>query len=305
MKKIFHFAAIVTAIALVFISCEGNSPDNGNNNNANNNNGNNNDVSVAVDGKLPGVFSVAEGKTVHFSQGNLQFVGGGTWRFAETQYKVIGALNANISTLVEGEAIDLFGWGTGDNPTQDSDNNADYATFTDWGVNPISNGGNKANMWRTLSSDEWFYLFRERKNAEALCGMGSVNEMNGVFILPDDWKLPEGLTFNPITYSMTWTDQYVIPPFFHYHNPAETSYEDNTYSLEQWAKMEAAGAVFLPCAGWRPGGRVAHVGKIGDYWSSTPYEEQFADMFSFDSAGLCPKMEGTDRFTGYSVRLVQ
>ena len=40
MKKIFHFAAIVTAIALVFISCEGNSPDNGNNNNANNNNGN-------------------------------------------------------------------------------------------------------------------------------------------------------------------------------------------------------------------------------------------------------------------------
>ncbi len=40
------------------------------------------------------------------------------------------------------------------------------ATFTDWGVNQISNGGNKENLWRTLSKSEWIYLCFTRTNAE-------------------------------------------------------------------------------------------------------------------------------------------
>ena len=38
---------------------------------------------VAVNGKLPGAFSVSPTKVVYFSQGNLQYVG--TWQFADNQ----------------------------------------------------------------------------------------------------------------------------------------------------------------------------------------------------------------------------
>ena len=62
----------------------------------------------------------------------------------------------------QGQRIDLFGWGTGANPTKNSADYNDYSTFTDSGTNPITNGGNQANMWRTLTNDEWNYLFNAR-----------------------------------------------------------------------------------------------------------------------------------------------
>ena len=97
----------------------------------------NNGASVAV-------FSVAQGSTVHFSRGNLQYQAStGMWRFAEHQYDHMGSANRNISSDNTGW-IDLFGWGTGNNPTKNSPNNSDYASFSDWGNNTISNGsGNK------------------------------------------------------------------------------------------------------------------------------------------------------------------
>lgn len=71
-----------------------------------------------------GVFSVAAGKTVSFSPGNLQFnavqgshlradgsISKGTWRFAENQWDYVGNENKNISENYDGW-IDLFGWGT-------------------------------------------------------------------------------------------------------------------------------------------------------------------------------------------------
>ena len=71
-----------------------------------------------------GVFSVAEGKTVSFAPGNLQYnaVQGshlradgtkakGTWRFAENQWDYVGYDNEKIAENYDGW-IDLFGWGT-------------------------------------------------------------------------------------------------------------------------------------------------------------------------------------------------
>ncbi len=63
-------------------------------------------------GALPGLFSVASGKRVKFSQGNLQYQAStDTWRFADHQYDFIGAANSNVSSTYDGW-IDLFGWGT-------------------------------------------------------------------------------------------------------------------------------------------------------------------------------------------------
>ena len=49
-------------------------------------------------GILPGIFSVSDSTTIHFSQGNLQYQAStNTWRFAEHQIDVIGDNNIYIT----------------------------------------------------------------------------------------------------------------------------------------------------------------------------------------------------------------
>ncbi len=244
------------------------------------------------EGALKGKFSVSATKQVYFSQGNLQYQAStGTWRFAENQYDVIGDDNKNISSTYSGW-IDLFGWGTSgyDNkyPYMTSTTSRDYGdgsndiagTNYDWGVcNAIINGGNKAGMWRTLTKDEWDYLNSTRTNASDLCGQATVNEQAGYILLPDGWSTPSGLTFTA--------------------NP--NNFTTNSYSASEWSKMEAAGAVFLPCAGNRFGTGVDDVGSYGYYWSSTAYDNYGAYGFNFNSGNA--DVYSSLRGFGYSVRL--
>ncbi len=115
----------------------------------------------ATEGALPGRFTINEnGDQVQFAQGNLQYQPStGKWRFAPNQYTVLLAENENITNPEYTGWLDLFAWGTGDNPMKLSLNDADYTIFTDWGSNPIENGGNTPNEWRTLSKEEWDKLF--------------------------------------------------------------------------------------------------------------------------------------------------
>ena len=77
-------------------------------------------------------FSVSSTQKVYFSKGNLQYIASSnTWQFASTQTEVIGNANSNISASYS-SPIDLFGWGTGTNPTDTSTDNANYSTFNDW-----------------------------------------------------------------------------------------------------------------------------------------------------------------------------
>ena len=214
-------------------------------------------------GALPGYFSVGEGVQVQFSRGNLQYNAlKAEWQFADQQYDYIGEDNANISESYEGW-IDLFGWGTGNNPTNTSTNNEDYPEFYDWGNNPISNGGYIESMWRTLTSEEWRYMFESRTNASNLYGAATVNGINGIVILPDGWSdIPDIFTFNP----------------------GSGAYSQNTYTYEEWSKMESAGAVFLPAAGSREGNAVSSVGTGGSYWSATYYGSGYAYDIGFTSS---------------------
>ena len=167
-------------------------------------------------GALTGRFTInASGDKITFSQGNLQYVG--TWQFAEHQWNCFSASQYN-------DHRDLFGWGTGDAPNKVSTNNSDYSTFTDWGTNAITNGGNKANVWRTLTKDEWVYLFYSRENAATLFGFGSVNGVNGLIILPDNWTTPEGASFTAST-TLGLTNQGT-----YYHNDNNNNYSHNTYT---------------------------------------------------------------------------
>lgn len=247
----------------------------------------------SIPGALSGRFTInASGEKVVFSQGNLQYVG--TWQFAENQWDC-------FSTSQYNDHRDLFGWGTGDAPNKVSDNNGDYGTFTDWGTNAITNGGNTENSgWRTLTKDEWVYLFYSRENAATLFGFGSVNGMNGLIILPDNWTTPEGASFTAST-TLGLTNQ-----GSYYHNDNNDNYSHNTYTAEQWAVMESAGAVFLPAAAYRHGvdSNINFTDLGGFYWSSTPSSTDKAYYLNFYYNDLDPQFNEM-RYGGRPVRLVK
>ena len=239
-----------------------------------------------------GVFSVF-GKQVTFSKGNLQYhPANDEWRFAENQSDCIGNANSNIAADYDGW-IDLFGWGTGNNPLNLSQENKDYQTCVDWGTNKI--GNDAPNTWRTLTYDEWYSLLYTRTNANDLCGVAQVNGVNGLILLPDNWTCPAGVTFKSGFHSEWGVDYYA-------------AYQ--TFTAEQWSKLESAGAVFLPAAGGRNGSGVHGVQNYGNYWSDTGWYENISsfDVFgayclTFGSGGADVNLD--DRYSGLSVRLVK
>ena len=243
-----------------------------------------NDLNFVVplpEGALAGLFSVSATQLVRFSQGNLQYQAStDTWRFAEHQYDYVGNDNENIGPMYNGW-IDLFGWGTGNNPTNTSTYYPDYSTFVDWGINAISNGGGEPNTWRTLNRAEWLYLLNSRDNASAKKAVGRVEGIPGLILLPDTWTAPEGVSFIA----------------------GRNGLINNSYSLSEWAAMESAGAVFLPEAGRRWTTSVAYVGEIGYYWTSTPYD-------AINSCGIYIEGEipigysALSLYNGRSVRLI-
>ena len=248
------------------------------------------DTPIIPDGVLPGLFSVSATRQVRFSQGNLQYQAStNTWRFAEHQYDYVGSDNRSISSTYSGW-IDLFGWGTGSNPTLSSSYPEDYGTFVDWGSNAIINGGNTTNLWRTLTSAEWEYLLNTRPGASSKLGSGNINGVGGLIILPDSWTLPSECSFA--------SGFAIINP---YHYP---DWKHNSYTLAQWAQMEAAGAVFLPAAGRRKGTDFDNVGFHGYYWSSTPYSKNDAYHMYFSSYNLIASIN-CSRSYGYPIRPVQ
>ena len=265
-----------------------------------------------IEGATQSLFSVNDNLQVHFSTGNLQFQAStGLWRFAENQYDRLGTGNNSISASNSGW-IDLFAWGcSGWNsgaqyyqpwstnstnvyyqPGGDYENDltGDFAD-ADWAWhNPIVNGGNKAHVWRTLSSAEWQYLFNTRTTTTNLGTENAryarirINNMFGIILFPDHYTHPAGIAV-PLNI-----------------NQPTGAYINNNYSLSDWAEMENAGAVFLPGTGLRVGTSVSFVSE-GYYWTTTHHNAYEAvetvlrsDVTSFTAV--------TSRSKGLAVRPV-
>ena len=258
----------------------------------------------ATEGALRGKFSISSTKQIQFSKGNLQYQAStDTWRFAENQWDTIGIANKNISESYDGW-IDLFGFSTGNKPTERSQYYDNYeTTFNhDWGANAISNGGNEPNHWRTMSPDEWAYIFHDRANAKSRLGLGKVNGVNGFILLPDDWEKPISMEFASCAVKGFETQWNGNPKICMYYDESVYAdhYPDNVYTSEEWQVMEQAGAVFFPAAGLRYNGTsILYVNSRGHYWTTTAgcvVEFQTSHMYSGDAFQLQ---------YGASVRLVQ
>lgn len=238
-----------------------------------------------------GVFSVSATKKVEFSKGNLQYQASTkTWRFAEHQWDMIGDANKNISSSYNGW-IDLFGWGTGNDPTKHTENSADYRVFYDWGNNVISNEDGK--KWRTLTREEWRYVvFRRKTDSGVRYVKAKVNGINGLVLLPDNWS-------NSI-YSLNRINEHL------------GSFTYNNISIIEWVNIfERNGAIFLPATGLRfgviyePGMIYGSSIETGDYWSSTRVngEEEYSYSLFFNY-NLIQSYNYDDICYGSSVRLV-
>lgn len=237
-------------------------------------------------------FSIGGNKKIIFSKGNLQYhPADQKWRFAEHQTDFIGGTNYQISTTYNGW-LDLFGWSASGSKnyglsTSTYSYGSSYSgSFVDWGSNQI--GEDAPNTWRTLFDYEWNYILYYRANASSLRGVAQVIGINGLILLPDNWVCPEGMTFKSGS---------------HYNNGTQYYPAYQSFTAEEWARMEAAGAVFLPAAGYRYGADVRGVQQEGYYWAATGYDDDESYGLYIYSSGM--SLNDRYRYNGYSVRLAK
>ena len=233
---------------------------------------------------------------MYFSKGNLRYVSG-KWTFFDHQYDYYSSYNAN--------AWDKFGWvGESGNlaeetpdewgvSTSNTDNDygtdADEDLANDWKnvPDPIGFG------WHTPSKADWDFILYTR-SASTVAGVenarfakGQVNGVHGLILFPDSYTHPDGVA-NPEGINET----------------GDAGWNDNSYNVADWTKMEDAGCVFLPTAGWRSGTIVAGYNNRCEYWTTTHGTQAYTAIFlnvvsdeiNTDASGF--------RYTGRSVRLV-
>ena len=152
-------------------------------------------------------------------------------------------------------------------------------------------------MWRVLTQEEWYYLFTEREDATNKYGLATINGVNGLILLPDNWNIPQGINFKP-------SSEYLSTPLVIESTSEDLFQTENSYTLAQWGEMERHGAVFLPAAGGRLGSTVGRSESIGNYWSSTIANDVQAYGLLFSNDKIIPN-NPLYRRQARSVRLVQ
>ena len=254
-------------------------------------------TTTKIEGAVSGLFLV-NGNLVYFSKGNLQATYNGSdwnWAFATNQYDRIGNATANTSingngTVSANGTVDLFGWVGASSSWTGA---AQYGISNSTETGETENYGNKAGVdgetlksdwgntigggWRTPTNDEWSSIFSNHTY-----GMANIGGVKGIIILP--YNSSETIKTN------------------------HDSYGNNAKTTEQWAALEAAGAVFLPAAGYRSGATVnCATGNYpeGFYWSATPEPDNKNNaLYMYMRYNLLSCGNNLNRCNGYSVRLI-
>ena len=276
------------------------------------------------------VFTGAGGKKLSFAPGNLQAKyenASWSWSFAAHQYDFIGDNpgNTKVSStppfITADGTVDLFGWVgassgltgvaaygiTSSKTDSDYGNKDNEALKNDWGSLAI--GPYAAGTWRTPTGKvdgDWDVIMTSRTVASSGLPAGTnstaaryinakVAETKGLIIFPDSYSHPSGVaaTDNPVYNEASDYDKFVV-------------------DATGWEKMEAAGAVFLPAAGYRGGPVLAEGNDLegsnarGYYWSSTGGSASNAHAFDLQfSTSNVSSASGDYRSRRLSVRLVR
>ena len=268
---------------------------------------------------LPGKFTInGSGDKVQFAKGNLQYNKSTlTWSFMDHQYSTVETAGQDVGTdYADQDVVSLFGWGTSNQTIpnygsayQPWSTNTASLNYGPSGTNSLTGtyadgdwGVNMGSGWRTLTMDEWTYVFgtnsgNKRSGAtvgaksNARYAIATINtdgtSVNGVILFPDGATIAadEAIGWGTINGRSGW---------------------DTKCTTAQWSALEAKGCVFLPAAGSRFGSSVSGVGGYGYYWSSTGYDGARNAYRVYFYAGTQVDAEYSDtRRFGCSVRLVR
>lgn len=294
-------------------------------------------ASRKVTATLP-VFTVASGKKVIFAPGNLQATTSvmptsenplgviSEWRFASNQRTLVGNTDSN-KFYAKGD-VDLFCW-VGASATYDSygviyqseivdDYHGSVVSEelkSDWGTLIIDDYA--SNTWRTPTSSDWLNVFNTRSSstikdsessdiANARFIKANVEGLAGLILFPDNYVHPYGMS-NPANINKTGAES----------GGPTVAWNTNTITLVNWEKMEAAGCVFLPAAGYRDFGNSGHwIGGRNDtsdpqvrYWSRNGAQNsssvKSALGLNFNNTKGWVSSNGSIRRYGIAVRLIR
>lgn len=277
-------------------------------------------------GRSKSTFSIAAGKHVKFSAGNLQCNPNlytnnlaKAWIIATHQYDQQSYTYNLGLTSTTNHYIDVFGWATSGYeqydavldtlythyPYQmDADNTMYYAgsanadlsgsNVFDWGV--YNCRGNRIYYGETQSSPSpasarWRTLTIDEWTY-LLTGRTNATSLRGYATIYGI----RGLVILPDTWSLPTGASFTA------NGP------DNTYTLQQWAVMEKGGAIFLPACGMRTtSSNVDGWNEYGYYWSGTHRNNARCWALSFQNDGSTRSIDvaySGPRYSGMSVRLV-
>lgn len=199
---------------------------------------------------IKGLFSVSENKQVFFSPGNL--------------YDYIHNFKLMYSFESEQTSIDQnFNWRTNNDVffTNSRNEDGEERPNPDFSVR-LDNGSDQAGIWRTLSAEEWMYLFSYKRD-----GVNSLDDDYDNDARRDMYR--KGVTvMEQANCIVLYPDGYV--------GTKVDDFDTQTFNVESaYNEATAAGIVFLS-----PGGYSRYnpysisyesisIGSVGAYWSST------------------------------------
>jgi hypothetical protein len=136
--------------------------------------------------------------------------------------------------------------------------------------------------WRALTAEEWHYLVTTRPGNRF--AKACVAGVNGLILFPDSYVHPSGISLNHVNDASMGS------------GGSATYSSFNSFTAEQWARMEVAGAILLPA--------VHNNGGEGHYWSSTSDANNTAKRFYF-SVGELFAANAEPTINTCSIRLVR
>ena len=280
-------------------------------------------------------FAVSDTKSVYFTPGNLQFIGSKAdkahWQLAPTQYSYLGSSNAKPANVDQGVTftgdIDLFGWGEtgvaisgreanyffGSNESTNADYKTNgrthpYELVADNNWATLFNGETKLYQdynqatpkeytkqggdYCVLTKDEWTYLFTKQYWGYATVTLPNDSQVKGLVVLPSSINTNEAAAAIIPLWRKGVTNA-------KHNDGTDARFDDNKIAS---SVIDAAGALFLPAAGYRSGTSISNVGAQGFYWSTTSSSETNAYYVGFGGSWFY-SANSNGRSYGFSVRL--